>query len=73
MRKVNRYEAEIARLEHEVSVTKFRLEKAQDIEIKYDILFKENQKTVADCVDAREELEKTRKELDCLQLEHAQA
>jgi len=42
-------------------VTKFRLTKAEDVEVKYDILFRENQKTVADCVDTREELEITRK------------
>lgn len=40
VRKVNRYEAEIARLEHDLSVTKFRLSKSEDIEIKYDILFR---------------------------------
>lgn len=61
VRKVNRYEAEITRLEHDLSVAKFRLSKADDIEIKYDILFRENQKTVADCIEAREALENTRK------------
>jgi hypothetical protein len=54
VRKVNRYEAEIAQLEHDLSVTKFRLSKMEDIEIKYDILFRENQKTVADCVEAQQ-------------------
>jgi hypothetical protein len=48
-------------VEHDLSVAKFRLTKAEDVEIKYDILFRENQKTVADCVDTREELEITRK------------
>ena len=43
-----------------MSVTKFRLQKSEDIEIKYDILFRENQKTVADYVEAKEELEATR-------------
>lgn len=40
----------MARLEHDLSVTKFRLSKAEDVEIKYDILFRENQNSVADCV-----------------------
>ena len=60
-------------MEHDLSVAKFRLSKAEDVEIKYDILFRENQKTVADCVDAREELEITRKDLDKLRIDHDQA
>jgi len=56
IRKVNRYEVEIARLEHDLSVTKFKLSKAEDHEIKYDILFKENQKTVTEYLDSRDEL-----------------
>ena len=73
VRKVNRYEAEMARLEHDLSVTKFRLSKAEDVEIKYDILFRENQNSVADCVEANELLEGTRKELDRLQIDNNQA
>lgn len=48
MRKVNRYEVEISRLEHDLSVARFKLSKAEDFEIKYEILFKDNQKAVAD-------------------------
>jgi hypothetical protein len=39
VRKVNRYEVEIARLEHDLSVAKFKLSKAEDYEIKYELLF----------------------------------
>ena len=53
VRKVNRYETEIAQLEHDLSVTKFKLSKAEDIEIKYDILFKDNQTTLADLAEAK--------------------
>ncbi len=47
-RKVNRYEAEIGKLEHELSVTRFRLAKAEDYEVKYEAIFQEKQKTVAE-------------------------
>lgn len=73
VRKVNRYEAEIARLQHDLSVTKFRLSKSEDIQIKYDILFRENQKTVSDCIEVKEQLDNTRKQLDKLQLDYNSA
>ena len=40
VRKVNRYEHEIAKLEHDLSVARFRLSKTEDVEVKYDILFR---------------------------------
>lgn len=54
VRKVNRYEAEIARLEHDLSVSKFKLSKAEDYESKYELLFKENQNTITDYYEARD-------------------
>jgi hypothetical protein len=45
---------EIARLEHDLSVSKFKLSKAEDYEIKYDLLFKENQATVTKFLDNRD-------------------
>lgn len=64
VRKVNRYEVEIGRLEHELSVARFKLSKAEDFEIKYDILFKENQKTVAEHLALLEEHDRTLHQLD---------
>lgn len=64
VRKVNRYEVEIARLQHDLSVTKFKLSKAEDYQIKYDLLFKENQTTVTNFLDNRDQLEKVKRDLD---------
>lgn len=72
VRKVNRYEAELNNLEHDLSVTKFKLSKAEDAQIKYDILFRENQKTLADCAEAKFELENKTNDFDKLQLEFSQ-
>ncbi len=47
-------------------MAKFRLSKAEDIEIKYDILFRENQKTVADLIETKEGLEIAHKDIDRL-------
>jgi hypothetical protein len=54
-------------------VNKFRLSKAEDYEAKYELLFKDNQKTVSDFIETKQELEKTRKDLDKLQLDYQQA
>lgn len=73
VRKVNRYQGEIARLEHDLSVAKFKLSKAEDIEIKYDILFRENQKALADCAEAKFKLENKANDFDRLELELTQS
>lgn len=73
VRKVNRYEVEISRLENDLSVAKFKLSKAEDYEIKYDLLFKENQKTITDYLDGRDELERARRELERTRADHDQA
>lgn len=54
-------------------MNKFRLSKAEDYEAKYELLFKDNQKTVSDFIETKQELEKTRKDLDKLQLDYQQA
>ena len=72
VRKVNRYEGEIARLEHELSVCRFKLSKSEDYEQKYELLFKENQNTIADEQQAREELDRIRRELDRTRLDYDQ-
>ena len=46
---------EISRLEHDLSVARFKLSKAEDFEIKYEILFKDNQKAVTDYLALLEE------------------
>ena len=69
VRKVNRYEAEIARLEHDLSVTRFKLSKSEDYEVKYDLLFKENQNTISDHQQAADDLDRTKRELDRAHLE----
>ena len=53
---------EISRLEHDLSVARFKLSKAEDFEIKYDILFKDNQKAVADYLALLEEHDRTQRE-----------
>lgn len=54
-------------------MNRFRLSKAEDYEAKYELLFKDNQKTVSDLIETKEELDKTRKDLDKLQLDYQQA
>ncbi len=54
-------------------MAKFRLSKAEDYEAKYDLLFKDKQKTVSEFIETKEELDKTRKDLDKLQLDYQQA
>jgi hypothetical protein len=54
-------------------VSKFKLSKAEDYEIKYDLLFKENQSTVTKFLDNRDELEKVKRDLDRAVLEQDNA
>ncbi len=54
-------------------MAKFKLSKAEDIEIKYDILFRENQKTLADCAEAKFQLENKANDFDRLELELTQS
>jgi hypothetical protein len=42
IRKLSRYETEIQKLEQDLSVAKFKLAKAEDYELKYDKLFRDN-------------------------------
>lgn len=63
VRKVNRYEVEIGRLEHELSVARFKLSKAEDFEVKYDAIFQDRQRSVADYLATREELDETQRAL----------
>jgi hypothetical protein len=69
VRKVNRYEVEIGRLEHELSVARFKLSKAEDYEVKYDAIFQERQKTVADYLATREELDQSQRDLAACEAE----
>lgn len=55
---------EISRLEHDLSVARFKLSKAEDFEIKYDILFKDNQKAVADYLALLEEHDRAQRDLE---------
>jgi hypothetical protein len=48
-------------MEHDLSVARFRLSKTEDLDRKYNLLFQENQKTVSDYIDTKEELDKNRK------------
>lgn len=42
-RKVNRLETDLSALQEELSLTRFRLQKAEDFEDKYEVLFKQHQ------------------------------
>lgn len=54
-RKVSRLEHDLANLQEDLSLAKFRLQKAEDFEDKYDILFKQYQSMAQDFAIARDE------------------
>lgn len=47
-RKVNRLENDLAQLQDELGMARFRLHKAEDFEIKYELLFKQNRDLTTD-------------------------
>lgn len=55
-RKVNRLENEVSHLQEDLSLAKYKLQKAEDFEAKYDLLFGQHQNT-------NEELDNTKESL----------
>ncbi len=64
---------EISRLEHDLSVSQFRLSKAEDFEIKYDSLFKENQRVVKDHEALLSDFDKAQRDLNRLEIDQEQS
>jgi hypothetical protein len=61
---------EIGKLEHELSVTRFRLAQAEDYQAKYHAIFEEKQKLNKEFSDQREELEQRERALAAAQAEN---
>ncbi len=64
---------EISRLEHDLSVAQFRLSKAEDYEIKYDSLFKDNQKVAKDHEALLGDFDKAQRDLNRLEIDQEQS
>lgn len=72
-RKVNRLEGELNSLQEQLSLNKYRLQKAEDFEAKYEQLFKQHQNTNEELDNTRDNLLQRTRENNDLKLKLEQA